>query len=763
MPALHQLKQYVLSRKVLCTLSLLLIAGIVGVLRFHSSTNQLITSRFEGELLHLPTVVYARTMTLKTGDEVDMQEVINELNSLSYYHANNPSSSGEYTTSGSTITFVRRPFEFPSGDKVAQKIQLQFHRTTLISITDLDSDTELGIIELEPKMMGMLDNGATEHRIYHPYSDMPEPLIKALLLTEDRAFFEHDGVSVSAIVRAFFVNLKAGRTVQGGSTLTQQLTKNLFLSNERRFSRKIQEAYMALLIDRRYSKEAILDTYLNQVYLAQNGAEGVHGFGLGSQYYFNQPLQELRLDQYALLVGLIKGPSYYNPWRFPERALRRRNTVLQLMRNAGYIEQEEYEAASARDLDIQTRGQLAKRRPAYFALIQQELEQHLGNSYKAGTGVRIFTTLDPQSQAQAESSITHSLPDLEATAGVELQAAMVVADHSSGGIRAIIGSRNPGYPGFNHAIDGKRQIGSIVKPAVYLAALAQPEQYQLATSLQDTPLTIEQSHGEDWTPRNFDRRFRGQVPLYEALAKSHNIPTINLGMAIGLETVQSTLVQLGLEKSSIPLLPSMLLGAFEQSPLEMTQVYQSIANLGKTQPLYAIDAITDNNNQLLYLHQPTTRSTITPQAAWLTLNALQHTATEGTARGLGQLAKTYQLAGKTGTTDNNRDSWYVGIDGREVVTVWLGRDDNRNINLTGSTGALPVYRNYITRREPLTLTLALPEGIQTANYARLKNGTLTQRCSGTNLELSVWVTESSQNMSCSGDEVGKFIKRLFNW
>ncbi len=339
---------------------------------------------------------------------------------------------------------------------------------------------------------------------------------------------------------------------------------------------------------------------------------------MGARLYFGRPLQELRIDQQALLVGLAKGPSYYNPWRNPERARQRRDLILRLMMDNGILDGEQYEQAASRSLDVQSRPMIASRQPAYFQQLQRELKQKVGDNFTPGIGLRVFSTLDPLSQQEAEKAVMAMIPKLNKKAGVKVETAIVAVDRQSGEVRAMVGGSRPGYAGFNRALDGSRQIGSLVKPAVYLAALRKPGQYTLATTIDDKPIMLKGSRGTAWKPRNYDRKFRGEVPLYYALAKSLNVPTVNLGLQVGLEPVIDTMVQLGIDRNEIPKLPSILLGAFTLTPFEVTQMYQTVTSGGRKAQLTALRAVVDQQGSMLYQNYPKAAQAVPEQAAWLT-------------------------------------------------------------------------------------------------------------------------------------------------
>ncbi|EOX3348673.1 MULTISPECIES: penicillin-binding protein 1B [Vibrio] len=723
--------------------------------------DSIIKPRFDGQLFDLPTVVYARILNLEPGNGLSLQELRNELDVLNYRKVAQPRFPGEYASSSSRIELIRRPFEFADGPEPDRRVMLTFDGSGLNKIESLEQERELGYLRLDPKLMGMLEKDSSEQRLFLRRDQFPEVLVDALLVTEDRDFYQHDGVSPLAIGRAMVVNLKAGRTVQGGSTLTQQLAKNIFLSSDRTLWRKLREAYMALIIDYRYSKDRILEAYLNEVYLGQSGADAIHGFGLASRLYFGQPLQELRIDQLALLVGMVKGPSYYNPMRYPDRARERRDLVLKLMMEHDILTAQEYQQAVTRPLDVQKTAQIASRQPAYFQQVSIELKQKLGDKFKADSGLRVFTSLDPVSQSKLEQAIHEQIPQLAKTAGKDLEAAAIAVDRNSGEIRAMVGGKRTGYDGFNRVLNASRQIGSLVKPAVYLTALAHPEQYNLATTLEDTPLTLKAGDGSLWTPRNYDREYRGDVPLYQALAKSLNVPVVKLGMQLGLDQVSATLASLGVNRDEIRPVPSMLLGSFSLTPYQVAQMYQTMTNSGKKAPLSALRSVLDLDGNVLYESLPKVSQAVDQQAAWLTTYAMKQGVQEGTGRYLNAQFSSAALAGKTGTTNDNRDSWFVGVDGREVTTIWLGRDDNQPTKLTGASGALRVYAQYLTYRIPEKLQLPWPEGITTFGFAKQTQGGLKLDCDNA-FKLPIWDNQQQLKQQCENRPT-EWIKKLFDW
>lgn len=723
--------------------------------------DSIVRERFDGQIFDLPTVVYARVLNLAPGSDITLDALGKELEVLNYRKVRAPQRPGEYSASSSKIELIRRPFEFEDGPEPDRHVMLHFDDSGLQRIQSLEQGADMGFLRIEPKMLGMLEKDVQETRLYLQRREFPELLVDALLATEDREFYQHDGIAPLAILRAMLVNLKAGRTVQGGSTLTQQLAKNLFLSSERTLWRKLREAYIALILDHRYDKDRILEAYLNEVYLGQSKGQAVHGFALAARLYFGRPVQELRIDQQALLVGMVKGPSYYNPLRHPERAKTRRDLVLRLLMQQGTLTAAQYEQAVNRDLDIQDNPQIAARQPAYFQQLKNELVSKVGQEFHTLSGLRLFTTLDPVSQTMLEQAIQQRIPQLEKVSGEGLEAAAVAVDRQSGEIRAMVGGKHTGYDGFNRALNASRPIGSLVKPAVYLTALSRPQEYSLATTLVDEPIQLKGNKGSLWEPKNFDRKFRGEVPLYRALANSLNVPTVKLGMQLGIPSVVQTLEALGIAGDEIRPVPAMFLGAFSLSPYQVAQMYQTLTNSGNQAPLTALRMVKDQNENIIFQAMPKKHRSVSEQAAWLTTYGMKRAVLEGTGRYLQNQFSWAALAGKTGTSNDSRDSWFVGVDGREVVTVWVGRDDNQPTKLTGASGALRVYADYLGLRTPQRLSLPWPKGITTLGFRQSSEGGLLLDCRN-EFKLPVWDQMGELKQACERSPAA-WLKRLFNW
>ena len=700
--------------------------------------DQKIRSRIDGKVWELPAAVYGRMVNLEPDMQISKNEMVRLLNATQYRQVSAMTRPGEYTVQANSIEMIRRPFDFPDSKEGQVRARLTFDGDHLETIENMDNNRQFGFFRLDPRLITMLQSPNGEQRLFVKRSGFPDLLVDTLLATEDRHFYEHDGISLYSIGRAVLANLTAGRTVQGASTLTQQLVKNLFLSSERSYWRKANEAYMALIVDARYSKDRILELYMNEVYLGQSGDNEIRGLPLASLYYFGRPVEELSLDQQALLVGMVKGASVYNPWRNPKLALERRNLVLRLLQQQQVIDQELYDMLSARPLGVQPRGGVISPQPAFMQMVRQELQAKLGDKVKDLSGVKIFTTFDSVAQDAAEKAATEGIPVLKKQRKLaDLETAMVVVDRFTGEVRAMVGGAEPQFAGYNRAMQARRSIGSLAKPATYLTALSQPNQYRLNTWIADAPVTIRLSNGQTWSPQNDDRRFSGQVMLVDALTRSMNVPTVNLGMALGLPAVVDTWTKLGAPKNQLNAVPAMLLGALNLTPIEVAQAFQTIASGGNRAPLSALRSVIAEDGTVLYQSYPQAERAVPAQAAYMTLWTMQQVVQRGTGRQLGAKYPGLHLAGKTGTTNNNVDTWFAGIDGSQVTITWVGRDNNQPTKLYGASGAMSIYQRYLANQTPTPLALTAPEDV--VDMGVDSNGNLV--CSGGVRSLPVWTTQ----------------------
>lgn len=672
-----------------------------------------IRSKMDGQIWHLPAEVYSRLESVKIADNLAFDEVIQILLDNEYRQTTMVAAPGDFKLEDDSIVVLRRAFPFPDKAEPQRVLRLRFSNNKLSRIEDLVTVKTVDEFRLAPKLIAMLQSD-NEDRLAIPLQNYPRLLIDTLILTEDRRFYEHNGINPVGILRALIANIRAGQTVQGGSTLTQQLVKNLFLSRERTITRKANEALMSLVLDWRYDKNRILETYLNEIYLGQNGDTQIHGFELASQFYFGRSIREISLDQIALLVGMVKGPSLYNPWRNPQNALERRNIVLRLMLEHKMIGDELYQLLSQRPLGVQKKGQISRKYPAFIQTLQADLRRELGeHKISSLLGARIFSTMDLKQQAQAENAVGNTVSQLQLKMkNPHLEGAMIITDYRTGEIRAVVGGLQTQYAGFNRALMAKRQIGSLVKPSIYLTALSNPEQFRLNTPINNQPITINVKGSPPWQPRNYDKKYSDSVMLMDALARSLNIPTVNIGMKVGLSKVIDTQKAMGWDNVEIPKVPAMLLGSYTISPYDVTKLYQTLANQGGRIALTTIDSIADRQGNLIFQHDKSAKQVVPQEAAFQTLFAMQQTVERGTARSLQKDYADLHLAGKTGTTNESRDTWFVGIDGKNISTVWLGRDDNGETKLTGASGALQIYKDYLNRTNIEKLAITPPTTVK---------------------------------------------------
>ena len=661
-----------------------------------------------------PALLYARAPQLTTRAGPSLQHVASLLQYRGYRRSGRLQGPGSYVVSGNRLDLHPNPV--PGDGGPGGPVRLAFRDGRLREVHRHTDGARLGSITLEPEAIGTLQLGSYQDRIPLRLHQMPELLVRALLTMEDRHFESHIGVDAVAILRALINNLIPGKATQGGSTITQQLVKNLFLSPERSLSRKLTEAFMAVTLELRLSKSEILEHYLNELFLGQSGNRAVHGFALASEYYFARPLNRLGPHEIATLVGMIPAPSFYNPRRHPERALARRNLVLSKLAEVGAIDGDAATALSKTPLTIAPhRSAGGSVFPAYVDYLHRQVRQYFPEEVLRSRGIRLYTTLDADIQQTAQQTLSRTLTRLETDHGLPqgvLQGAAVVVSVDSGDILALVGGRQRGYAGFNRAVDARRPIGSLVKPLVYLTALERPAKFHLGSMLDDTPLSLKTETGKTWAPQNYDREFRGQVMMMEALARSLNVPAVRLGLQVGLDSVADTINRLGVRRE-IPRYPSTLLGASEHTPLEIAQLYQSIANRGRRMPLRSLSHINDHDGRLIARFPGKADRVIRQGPAYLIDHALQQVVRSGTATRLSRhFPQSLGLAGKTGTTDDYRDSWFAGYSGNLVAVVWVGRDDNHPIDLTGAGGAMRVWMEIMNALPLAPSTVKRPDEVR---------------------------------------------------
>lgn len=663
--------------------------------------NEQVSERFGQLRWQLPTRVYARPLRLAPGVALDAQTLKTELDAAAYREDGAGRRPGTYARQGARWTIASRGFDDVDGRVPARRVEVVLSGGRVASLRDADSRQSLRSVRLDPARIATLYGQKQEERRLVRINEVPELLVTGLQAVEDRDFAHHHGVDLSGMVRAAWVNLRARETRQGASTLTQQLARSglLGIGQEQTFTRKFNEILYALIIDARYEKETILEAYFNQVYLGQNGAQAIHGVAAGAEFWFGRDLRDLTTEQIALLIGIVKGPSAYDPRRNPERARQRRDFVLGEMLETGLIERREYERAIRAPLGVtRSPGNMAPNRfPAYVDLVRRQLARDYPAETLAGAGLRVMSGMSPSAQAYAEAAVTRTMKAL-GKRKVPLEAGLVVTDVHNGDVLAVVGSRQVTEHGFNRAVEAQRPVGSLLKPYVYLLALAQPGRWSLASYIEDSPVTVTLDDGKRWTPGNSDGRSHGTVRLIDALAQSYNQATVRLGMQVNPARLADLIRTLaGIDAKANP---SLILGAVDQSPYAMAQLYQFLASGGEIQPLHAVRGVLDANGRTLkrYDKAPAPAQEGDAIAARLITIALQHAIAGGTGRqliadGLGRLSP----AGKTGTSNDSRDSWFAGWTGDHLAVVWVGNDQNKPTGLYGATGAMRVWSSLFAR------------------------------------------------------------------
>ncbi|PID44561.1 MAG: penicillin-binding protein 1B [Gammaproteobacteria bacterium] len=752
-------------RKLSAFLFKLCVLGVVAFAGWLVYLDAVVRDKFEGKMWSIPASVYARPLELYQGAALNPDLLDFELKALGYRHKTGRIETGQYTRQGARFTIAIRPFRFAEEWMPARSVRLEIQGDTIQTLRQTTGQP-LDLVRLEPLKIGGIYPRQKEDRILVRLDQVPESLVTALTTIEDKNFWHHHGIAPLSILRALWVNLSAGKVKQGGSTLTQQLVKNFYLDSRRTLFRKVQEALMSVLLELHYSKEQILEAYINEIYLGQSGNRAIHGFAMGSQFYFAKPLQSLNQGELALLVAMVKGPSFYNPRRNPQRARERRNLVLGEMARAGAIEPREAKKIQHTRLRVAERPSFSENLyPAFMDLIRRQLATEYKQEDLESEGLRIFTTLDPQVQHQAENAVRRTMKRLDPSGKKHLQAAMLVTGAESAEVKAIIGDRKPRYAGFNRALDAERPIGSLIKPAVFLTALQHESRYNLNTTISDQPITIELDNKTVWTPQNFEKRSFGNVTLHYALTHSLNISTARLGLSLGVDEVIETLDNLGVDSSALTRYPSLFLGATSMSPWQVTKLYQTIAASGFNLPVRSIRAVATPGGHVLSRYAIDVEQRIDPKTMHLLHYMLQEVMREGTGKSAySRLPAKLSVAGKTGTTNDHRDSWFAGMTGDYLGIAWIGRDDNGPTRLTGATGALKLWTNTMSRLPQRPFSPVVPDGVE---YEWVLDGRpvrTDEGCEGARYLPYIQGTEPTRKQGCLSGirKIGKWFETIFD-
>ena len=713
----------------------------------------IVERHLDSEKWSLPSTIFADPLVLRQGLPIRSTEVVEYFQALDYFWSKHPASQpGQYSVFAGAVRFQKRPFLFK--DAVAPVIEVKFASDGIASITDVTSQQQLDTYELEPVPIRNLFGDEWEKRTLVAYKDVPAHLIDAVIAIEDRRFFEHGGIDFMGIARALWSNLRSKNELQGGSTITQQLAKNFFLTPERSIKRKLNEALLALVIEGRQSKEEILELYLNEIYMGQRGAMSIHGLGEASRVFLRKELQTISIPDAALLAGMIRAPNAYNPVRNSKQAMERRNVVLDAMLETGAISEKQHAAFRKAPIKAYKTDSKVNLAPYFGDVVKTQLLDRYESDTIYKRNLNVFTSLDLDMQRAAEEALSGGLRSIdkkrEKRTGKKAQGCLIAIEPRTGYIKAFVGGRNYSKSQFNRINQAVRQPGSVFKPVVYAAAFERafkdPPAFTPATLVEDGPWVVKTAD-DVWEPKNYDGEYHGIVTLRKALAHSMNIATAKLASAVGLEEVSSLGKQLGFE--TVKPYPSIALGTFEVSPWHVARAYAVFANGGLKTELRTLKQVRDHEGKVLESSARESSRVLHPQTAYLVTDMLRSVMSEGTAASVRSQGFYRPAAGKTGTTDEFRDAWFVGYTPDLLCVVWTGYDDNTPLKMTGAEAALPIWTAFMkqaTSRMPVR-DFEVPDGIISAVIDPTTGALATSACPLTETELFIVGTEPTEQCS----------------
>jgi len=695
------------SRRIIFqTISIVVVAGLVLIALLTLYVYKESVGKFEIRRLSLPTRVYADYSVLQPGGAISEDDLLEKLDRLGYRQVPSVSQSGDYAAKRGEISLYTREFAHPSGKFEAQPVRITFDRAAIDKVYSLKDGHALDKTALEPELLTSILSDQLENRQPATLAQVPQHLQDAVIVTEDVRFWHHPGIDPLGIIRAGFRNLRAHGVTEGASTLTQQLVKNYYLTPERTMKRKLVEAFMAVILDAKYSKQEILEAYLNDIYLGRNRSISIIGVGEASHYYFGKPVSEIGVAEAALLAGMIKSPNNYSPFVRPDLALQRRNLVLKVMLDNKKIDQAAYEKALGTPLPkkpFRQKSGLASI-PFYVDRVLQEMARDYGVKDVKGRGLQIYTAIDLNAQDTASKTLESGLESLERGSRYlrrresPLQGAMIMVDVPAGEIRALIGGRNYEFSQFNRATNARRQIGSLVKPFVYATAFEPSLSQQNiteATLVSDTRFVLKRRLAADWSPRNYEDRYHGTVTVREALEQSMNSASVRIGLACGIPAVIRTMHTLGI-LTDVANNPAMLLGAVDIPPIEMADAFATIARVGSRMPLRTIRFVTDDRGRVVSAGDAVQPVNVFPaRDMYILIDCMKGVLDRGTAAAARSMGFRLIAAGKTGTTNDKRDAWFIGFTPRTLALTWIGFDDNSPVGLSGGEGAVPIWTRFM--------------------------------------------------------------------
>ena len=696
----------------------LIILGVVALifisifLFFYIKYSKMIDARLRGEIYVHATGIYAAPRTIRTGQGFTLERIKAYLDSLGYVESSKATDlkRGRYQTTNNTIEIHSSSDAILNGKRQFPNIKVTFGSSGkgITKITDLDTNRNLDSAMLEPEMLTSVSNEKRQKQKIVSFKDLPKDYVNAVVAIEDRQFFSHSGINYRGIMRALWRDASEGQMQEGGSSITQQLVKNFFLTPERTLKRKAQEAMIAVVLETKLSKEEIFQLYANEIYMGQSGSYAINGVGEAASVYFNKDVMNLTLPESAFLAGIIRGPSLYSPYRDPERAKARRNQVLDSMADAELISREEADKAKATELKIEPKRKAINSDAPYFLdYLQQHLTNELATRELAQQSYRVYATVDMDLQRAADKAVNDELAKLDQIFAKRkknpippgtLQAALVAINPKTGEVVAMVGGRDYGASQLNRATDANRQPGSVFKPIVYATALntafdgTASEKISPASMFMDAPKTFIYGRSQTYSPENFRKVYSNkEVTLRNALVHSLNVVTVEVGEQVGFSRVARMAEKLGLPRPQP--FPALALGTAEATPLQVARAYTAFANSGQLVEARPVIRVTNNDGLGIVDEKPSTQQALKPEISWIMTNIMQGVLDEGTAaRARTEFGFKAMAAGKTGTS---RDGWFAGYTPNLVCVVWVGFDDNSELGLEGAKSALPIWASFM--------------------------------------------------------------------
>ncbi|RKZ29279.1 hypothetical protein DRQ36_09025 [bacterium] len=685
------------------TASILVLCAVFLLVLFYNSayrkTEAIVRLETSQKSWKFPSRVYSDWTSWRVGDRVPPERAKKTLKAHLFESVYNPAKKRQFNLADYRCELIIPEFDYPDGYSLSGKIEIEFDKRWRISVIADSSGNDCPELRLPPIILGRIYDEDLIAADYVSYWNIPKSLIDAVVASEDHAFWQHRGFTLEGILRAARENIAEGRIIEGGSSITQQLVKNLILTPERSFRRKLLELPWALAVEYALEKENILELYLNQVYLGQDGAYSIVGVEEASYFYFRKPLDRLTLSEYALLAGIIPAPAKFDPFRNPGLSKRKRDEVLKAMFELDYIDKAQRDSAMASELVLSRGARPGIRYPDYLKLVEREIDGKFGEKTLPSKGLTIFTTLDPYLQLCAQEVVDSGCASMDTITGeYPVQAALAAIRVSDGKVVAIIGGRSDVETEFNRALDAHRQTGSAFKIFVYAAAANSPFRedggniYSPSSVLPDTP-SVFAVKDSIWKPRNYADEYSGHITVRRALERSQNVATVNLALGLGLENIITLAEACGIE-SPMDIEPSLALGAFEVTPFEMAVASLPFPRAGTRPDVSTVRVIIDRFGVPIYKPPTNERRVMSPEAAYIAVNMLEGAIDYGRGYAVRELGFSKPAAGKTGTTNEEHDSWFVGFTPELSAAVWVGLDDNTRLGLTGTQGALPIWAYF---------------------------------------------------------------------